>query len=38
VPVTGQDRYRADPWRALVDCSAAETTLGWRPAFRWAKR
>jgi UDP-glucose 4-epimerase len=38
VPVTGQDRYRADPWRALVDCSAAETTLGWRPAFRWAQR
>lgn len=38
VPVTGPDRYRADPWRALVDCSAAEAALGWRPAHRWSQR
>jgi nucleoside-diphosphate-sugar epimerase len=29
-------RYRADPWRALVDCSAAEAILGWRPSYRWS--
>jgi hypothetical protein len=28
-------RYGVDPWRALVDCSAAEATFGWRPAHRW---
>jgi nucleoside-diphosphate-sugar epimerase len=37
VPVTDPGRYRADPWRALVDCSAAEATLGWRPAHRWPR-
>ena len=31
VPVTDPDRYRADPWAAFIDCSAA-TTLGWRAA------
>lgn len=31
VPVRGPARYQADPWRALVDCSAAEAVLGWRP-------
>lgn len=36
VPVTDTERYRADPWRALVDCSAAEAVLGWRPRYRWA--
>ena len=36
VPVTDPDRYRADPRAALIDCSAAATTLGWRPAHRWA--
>jgi nucleoside-diphosphate-sugar epimerase len=35
VPVTSSDRYRADPWAALIDCSAATTTLGWQPAHRW---
>ncbi len=25
--------YRADPRRALADCSAAESILGWRPCF-----
>ncbi len=38
VPVTGPARYRADPWRALVDCSEAETTLGWRPSYSWSRR
>lgn len=35
VPVTDTERYRADPWRALVDCSVAQTVLGWRPRYRW---
>jgi UDP-glucose 4-epimerase len=38
VPVTDPDRYRADPWAALVDCSAAATTLGWRAAHQWSQR
>jgi UDP-glucose 4-epimerase len=36
VPVTDPARYLADPWRALMDCSVAETTLGWRPKYRWS--
>jgi UDP-glucose 4-epimerase len=31
VPVTDPDRYQADPWAALIDCSAAATVLGWHP-------
>jgi UDP-glucose 4-epimerase len=38
VPVTDPVPYRADPWRALMDCSVAEATLGWRPAYRWSQR
>jgi UDP-glucose 4-epimerase len=38
VPVTDPDRYRADPWCALVDCSTAVATLGWRPAWGWRGR
>jgi len=38
VPVTDPDRYLADPWAALIDCSAAATALGWRPAYRWGSR
>jgi UDP-glucose 4-epimerase len=38
VPVRGPERYRADPWLALVDCSVAETVLGWRPRYRWANQ
>jgi UDP-glucose 4-epimerase len=38
VTVRGQARYRADPRRALVDCSAAEALLGWRPHYRWSGR
>ena len=35
VPVRDRARYDADPWLALVDCSAARTLLGWRPRYRW---
>jgi UDP-glucose 4-epimerase len=38
VPVTDPDRYQADPWAALVDCSAAATALGWRATRRWSQR
>lgn len=38
VPVTDPAPYRTDPWRALMDCSVAEVTLGWRPAYRWSQR
>jgi UDP-glucose 4-epimerase len=38
VPVTDLDRYRADPWAALVDCSAAATALGWCADHRWPSR
>ncbi len=38
VPVTDPGRYRADPWAALIDCSAAATTLGWRAAHQWSRR
>jgi UDP-glucose 4-epimerase len=38
VPVKDPARYAADPWRALVDCSAAEAILGWRPRYRWSDR
>jgi hypothetical protein len=37
VPVTGPRRYRADPWAALIDCTAAATTLGWQPAHHWSQ-
>jgi UDP-glucose 4-epimerase len=38
VPVTDPDRYRADPWAALIDCSAAATTLDWRATHQWSPR
>jgi UDP-glucose 4-epimerase len=38
VPVTDPGRYRADPWAALIDCSAAATTLGWQPTHQWSPR
>jgi UDP-glucose 4-epimerase len=38
VPVRDPGAYRDDPWRALVDCSAAERVLGWRPRYTWAGR
>jgi UDP-glucose 4-epimerase len=38
VPVTNPAVYQADPWRALIDCPAAATTLGWQPAYRWSQR
>ncbi len=38
VPVRDPERYAAEPWRALIDCSAAEAVLGWRPRYRWSDR
>lgn len=38
VPITNLAPYRADPWRALFDCSVAEATLGWQPRYRWSER
>jgi UDP-glucose 4-epimerase len=38
VPVRDPALYRRDPWRALVDCSAAARVLGWRPRYTWAAR
>jgi UDP-glucose 4-epimerase len=36
VPVTDPGRYRADPWAALIDCSTAAATLGWRATHQWS--
>jgi nucleoside-diphosphate-sugar epimerase len=30
--------FRHDRWRALIDCSAAERVLGWRPRYTWSSR
>lgn len=38
VPVREPDRYRANPHRALVDCSTARRLLGWQPRYRWSGR
>jgi nucleoside-diphosphate-sugar epimerase len=38
VPVRDPARYRTDPWQALMDCSAAESVLDWRPRYRWSER
>lgn len=38
VPIKDLAPYRADPWRALVDCAVAEGTLGWRARYRWSGR
>jgi nucleoside-diphosphate-sugar epimerase len=38
VPFGSPAPYRDDPWRALVDCYAAESLLGWRPRYRWSGR
>jgi UDP-glucose 4-epimerase len=38
VPLRDPAPYRAEPWRALIDCSAAETLLGWRPRYGWRQR
>jgi UDP-glucose 4-epimerase len=38
VPVTDPGRYRADPRAALIGCSAAAATLGWRAAYPWSRR
>jgi UDP-glucose 4-epimerase len=38
VPVRDRTPFLGDPWRALVDCSAAVRVLGQRPRYRWAER
>ena len=38
VPVRDAAAFASDPWRALVDCSAAARVLGWRPRYTWAGR
>jgi UDP-glucose 4-epimerase len=38
VPVNHAAVYRAEPWRALIDCSAAEAVLGWQPRYTWSAR
>lgn len=38
VPIKDPALFRHDPWRALVDCSAASRLLGWRPVHRWSNR
>ena len=37
VPVRDAARYQSEPWRALVDCSVAESLLGWRPRYGWSQ-
>jgi UDP-glucose 4-epimerase len=37
VPVKDRAPYRADPWRALIDCSVAEASLGWQPSHHWSE-
>ncbi|MDR2984378.1 MAG: NAD(P)-dependent oxidoreductase [Nocardiopsaceae bacterium] len=38
VPIKDPALYRAEPWRALFDCSTAAAALGWRPRYRWSTR
>lgn len=38
VPWRGDDdRYRADPWRSLVDAASAKALLDWAPQRRWPR-
>lgn len=38
VPVSDPAAFARDPWRALVDCSAAARVLGWHPDYTWSGR
>jgi nucleoside-diphosphate-sugar epimerase len=38
VPVNDPASFEREPWRALIDCSAAARVLGWRPRYRWSDR
>jgi nucleoside-diphosphate-sugar epimerase len=38
VPVNDPASFRHQPWRALIDCSAAARVLGWEPHYRWSNR
>jgi UDP-glucose 4-epimerase len=36
VPINDPVPFQREPRRALVDCSAAERVLGWRPRYKWS--
>jgi UDP-glucose 4-epimerase len=38
VPVNDPAPFQHEPWRALVDCSAAARVLGWQPDHTWSNR
>jgi UDP-glucose 4-epimerase len=38
VPVRDTARFQRDPWRSLMDRSAAARVLGWRPRYTWSAR
>jgi UDP-glucose 4-epimerase len=38
VPVRDTVRFQRDPWRSLMDYSAAVRVLGWQPHYRWSTR
>jgi len=38
VPIRDPVPFQREPWRALVDCSAAARVLGWRPHCTWSDR
>lgn len=38
VPISDPAAFEREPWRAVVDCSAAARVLGWRPEYTWAGR
>lgn len=38
VPITDPAAYEREPWRALIDCSAAARVLGWHPDYTWSGR
>lgn len=35
VPITDYDRFRTNPYAALLDTSRAQSTLGWTPSHSW---
>lgn len=38
VPIRDPVPFQDNPWRALVECSAAARVLGWVPHYSWANR
>jgi hypothetical protein len=35
---SGDQSYRADPYRSLVDTTKAQRLLGWKPIHTWPGR